>query len=449
MGLLLSVLVACVGVVELLAFYSNVSRNFVTVSTQTNLPELTKKYLEGLEQHRKNLLSQIPTDDDEQIYVTEEISLDNIRVESCTKVETKSRSSSPRICFFDDKPTTNGSVLSHFDSVTTTSVDESKSSLNHIQTESKSRNETPQNSFITNNDDVAVLTVSLPEETTLVKEELKVLQKPRSKSPSPVPHRFGEQEIASKSLEETISIKEELEVLQKPRSRSLSPVPQRFDEQEIASKGSDETTLVKKELEVFQKPRSKSPSPIPQRFGEQEIFRRSPSPYPSLVLSVPRNSICSELLDNATVSVAEVDEETVSRSPTPEKIHVILESKHNTTEYWTNKVLVVPPTKSRSPSLPDSKKSQSLDSFSSSSKSETRVIKQQSETFSVESVLNRISNISTNEENELEDEIKNYDEQFLDSLDGVKKKKLSRSSSLRRSRKKKALNVSLDSESKG
>ena len=411
MGLLLSVLVACVGVVELLAFYSNVSRNFVTVSTQTNLPELTKKYLEGLEQHRKNLLSQIPTDDDEQIYVTEEISLDNIRVESCTKVETKSRSSSPRICFFDDKPTTNGSVLSHFDSVTTTSVDESKSSLNHIQTESKSRNETPQNSFITNNDDVAVLTVSLPEETTLVKEELKVLQK--------------------------------------PRSRSLSPVPQRFDEQEIASKGSDETTLVKKELEVFQKPRSKSPSPIPQRFGEQEIFRRSPSPYPSLVLSVPRNSICSELLDNATVSVAEVDEETVSRSPTPEKIHVILESKHNTTEYWTNKVLVVPPTKSRSPSLPDSKKSQSLDSFSSSSKSETRVIKQQSETFSVESVLNRISNISTNEENELEDEIKNYDEQFLDSLDGVKKKKLSRSSSLRRSRKKKALNVSLDSESKG
>ena len=411
MGLLLSVLVACVGVVELLAFYSNVSRNFVTVSTQTNLPELTKKYLEGLEQHRKNLLSQIPTDDDEQIYVTEEISLDNIRVESCTKVETKSRSSSPRICSFDDKPTTNGSVFSHFDRVTTTSVDESKSSLNHIQTESKSRNETPQNSFITNNDDVAVLTVSLPEETTLVKEELKVLQKPRSKSPSPVPHRFGEQEIASK--------------------------------------GSDETTLVKKELEVFQKPRSKSPSPIPQRFGEQEIFRRSPSPYPSLVLSVPRNSICSELLDNATVSVAEVDEETVSRSPTPEKIHVILESKHNTTEYWTNKVLVVPPTKSRSPSLPDSKKSQSLDSFSSSSKSETRVIKQQSETFSVESVLNRISNISTNEENELEDEIKNYDEQFLDSLDGVKKKKLSRSSSLRRSRKKKALNVSLDSESKG
>lgn len=68
-------------------------------------------------------------------------------------------------------------------------------------------------------------------------------------------------------------------------------------------------------------------------------FRRSPSPFPTFKITSPRNSVCSELLDDAA-SVAEVDE-----------VDIILDasaSSHKSAQYWDNKALVVNAKKSKS-----------------------------------------------------------------------------------------------------
>ncbi|XP_044268377.1 paxillin homolog 1 isoform X1 [Tribolium madens] len=287
MGLLLSVLVACVGVVELLAFYSNVTRNFVTTSTQTNLPDLTKRYLQDLEKLNTT---------------TRQISSEDIELE-VGDVVTRSRSSTPKRFLLTEK-----------------------------EDHDRSRSPTPRRFIVTNaNGENSNLPKFIVEEKNSTQKQFKI-----------------------------------------KKDDTVFPLPKEF----------------------IVTPHSRSPSPIPRRFGEQQevIFRRSPSPYPNPVLPVPRNSICSELLENPTLSVVEVDEEQISRSPTPEKLDLILESKHDSTEYWTNKMLVVPRSKSR-------------ESSKSASPCSSR----------------------TPEE---------FDEQFLDSLDGVKRSKLSRSSSSRKSRKR-------------
>ncbi|EFA03662.2 hypothetical protein TcasGA2_TC013757 [Tribolium castaneum] len=321
MGLLLSVLVACVGVVELLAFYANVTRNFVTTSTQTNLPDLTQRYLQDLQKLKENQTGQTSED---------------IEVEVGNVVVSRSRSSTPRRFLLTEKE-------------------------NH----DRSRSPTPRRFIVTNaNNDKP----NLPQ--FIVKER-------NSRSESP--HKQFE-------------IKKD-----EKQSETFFPLPKEFI---VTEEGTE-------------KPPSRSPSPVPRRYGEQQevAFRRSPSPYPSLVLPVPRNSICSELLENPTVSVVEVDEEQISRSPTPEKLDLILESKHDSTEFWTNKILVVPPAKTAR---------------------ETR----------------KSASPSSSKPQENSPEAKEFDEQFLDSLDGVKRNKLSRNSSLRKSRKKKAPNVPINNESK-
>lgn len=56
MGLLLSILVACVGVVELVTFYANVTRTLTSRSTQTtNLDHLSEFYIDELKKHRANI----------------------------------------------------------------------------------------------------------------------------------------------------------------------------------------------------------------------------------------------------------------------------------------------------------------------------------------------------------------------------------------------------------
>ncbi|RZC42830.1 uncharacterized protein BDFB_004157, partial [Asbolus verrucosus] len=306
MGLLLSILVACVGVVELLAFYSNVTRSFVTTCTWTELTDLNRRYLEEFEKHKKN------------------ISVSNYNgVSSSEKIKTEF----------------NESVV-------------------------------------------------------------------KSNSPSPSFRRFlliGEGAQSSSILENGKQISSAEEILQ-------------TDFISTDQKAKPESPIT--DAEDAEKPRSRSPSPIPKRLGEQEAFRRSPSPYPSLVLPVLRKSICSELLDNPTISVVEVDEELLSRTPTPERIDQILESNNIKTQYSSNQILEVPSrTRFCSVDLKANNQPQ---------------VPQPESDFALKDLDRPTQNANENDE-----DVKEYDEQFLDSLDGVKKKKIGRSGASRRSKKKK------------
>ncbi|KAJ3633699.1 hypothetical protein MTP99_010632 [Tenebrio molitor] len=407
MGLLLSVLVACVGVVELLAFYSNVSRSLVTTSTQTPLPDLAKRYHDSIEDLQRNLQNQTRTNNNVVECETKtesscvQISSENIEVEFADASVPKSRSPSPRRFFL-------------------------------LEREGKERSPSPRHFLVANAN---------------VDSEIENLPK----------------YVVEQQNETGEAAQQKQYIIRSEEVKSTPPIP--LPKQFVVTER--EPTIV----ESVENPRSRSPSPIPKRLGEQDsMFRRSPSPYPSLVLSVPRNSICSELLDNPTISVVEVDEEYISRSPTPEKLDFILESKHNTTEFWTNKILVVPPTKQRSHS-PECRKLQkagacSLDDNLLSKPEEN---KSQSESVQLKDEIKKLeakfffefeskpvvdlkeSEASAQVDDEIEIEVKEYDEQFLDSLDGVSKKKLCRNSASRRSRKKRAPNVPTDSnnESKG
>jgi hypothetical protein len=407
MGLLLSVLVACVGVVELLAFYSNVSRSLVTTSTQTPLPDLAKRYHDSIEDLQRNLQNQTRTNNNVVECETKtesscvQISSENIEVEFADASVPKSRSPSPRRFLL-------------------------------LEREGKERSPSPRHFLVANAN---------------VESEIENLPK----------------YVVEQQNETGEAAQQKQYIIRSEDDKSTPPIP--LPKQFVVTER--EPTIV----ESVENPRSRSPSPIPKRLGEQDsTFRRSPSPYPSLVLSVPRNSICSELLDNPTISVVEVDEEYISRSPTPEKLDFILESKHNTTEFWTNKILVVPPTKQRSHS-PECRKLQkagacSLDDNLLSKPEEN---KSQSESVQLKDEIKKLeakfsfefeskpvvdlkeSEASAQVDDEIEIEVKEYDEQFLDSLDGVSKKKLCRNSASRRSRKKRAPNVPTDSnnESKG
>lgn len=155
-------------------------------------------------------------------------------------------------------------------------------------------------------------------------------------------------------------------------------------------------------------------------------YERCPSPFPSFDLTVPRNSICSELLDDA--SVAEVDERSRSSSPLPpgltlssshtcsysesttsEKIEGIMTAgttAHSSKEYWSNTVLVVPTRKSKSRST-----SPALKQIADDHKPEP-----------LSSNINEVNcSLSDDDENNLE--VQSYTDNLKDSLDGVGRNK--------------------------
>lgn len=68
MGLLLSILVACVGVVEIVTFYTKITRTLTSQSTQTtNFDQLSEFYIEELKKHRTKIEEDLQNIDRENV----------------------------------------------------------------------------------------------------------------------------------------------------------------------------------------------------------------------------------------------------------------------------------------------------------------------------------------------------------------------------------------------
>lgn len=143
-----------------------------------------------------------------------------------------------------------------------------------------------------------------------------------------------------------------------------------------------------------------------------EEFHRDRSPYPNLNVTVRKGSISMEMLDTTKVSMVEYDEDQDSAS---NKIDIITKTDNNTTEYTSNQVLVMPPrddnkglgvvskeARSKSASRPDVPASEAMRRVNSSSKMYDKDLEDPSSLFV--NVLN-----------------KGEDEEFRNSLDGIKR----------------------------
>lgn len=116
MGLLLSILVACVGVVEIVAFYTKITRTLTSQSTQTtNFEQLSDFYIEELKKHKANIEENLKNIDRESLkeeeskrlrrsakryFLTEDISqsvedIDEQKRITVTEDHSRSRSPSP------------------------------------------------------------------------------------------------------------------------------------------------------------------------------------------------------------------------------------------------------------------------------------------------------------------------------------------------------------------
>ncbi|CAG9771308.1 unnamed protein product [Ceutorhynchus assimilis] len=221
MGLLLSILVTCVGVVELLAFYHNVRRRVVYQPVQTGLSNVQVQYFKELEGIRDRLEAQL-----EQLNNSKSTNLPRFHL-----------------------------------TIHESGEDDAELSL------AKSRSPTP---------DITAEFINLE------------------------------------------------------KSKSQECVPEFLNEEH-------------KHTDIFKK-----------KLGHIEVevdgdlyYRRSPSPFPSYDLTAPRNSVCSELLDDI-VSVAEVDEPINAEETYQSGILDAGASAHSSTDYWENKALLVPKRGSRS-----------------------------------------------------------------------------------------------------
>lgn len=202
----------------------------------------------------------------------------------------------------------------------------------------------------------------------------------RSRSSSP--RRF----LVSEKKHEDVSSTRQFVVLEEPQGIQKSKAQECLPEYLIEEEPRDDVLRY-----VLKDENGPVPMPLPEKFvvsqhnGTAEVktdvfkkklghtvvevdgelyFRRSPSPFPSFDLTAPRNSVCSELLDDC----AEVDEPSRSNSGSPvnanlayeaascsEKVNDLLDNSraaHSSTDYWEAKALIVPlrKSKSRSPS---------------------------------------------------------------------------------------------------
>lgn len=332
MGLLLSVLVACVGVVELLAFYSNVNRALATTSA-TNVTEHNPT-------NTNDLLKRCASEKEINIQ-SEDIELE------FSKNVSKRESDFPR-----------------------------KYLLTETQTNSKSHS---RRFFVTNEVNENIESELLPN-FTLEKKEC------------------DQNRRCNKFVVRGVN---------KPgRSSSPLPLPKKFTVTEL----NGESHYRKQD--------------------EEGNFRRSASPYPAPVhAGVPKISVSNELLDNPKASVLEVVKE-FSKSPTPEKHDLLLQSAHRTTEFWTNKLPVIP-SKSKRGSCSPNPKIKHRSAFHSPEKPYFCLRRKSKSISDLEVLFSGDFQINNTDEF-----VNTHDEHLLDSLDGVKRKKLTRNNAARKSRRR-------------
>ncbi|XP_050309429.1 uncharacterized protein LOC126745572 isoform X7 [Anthonomus grandis grandis] len=325
MGLLLSVLVTCVGIVELLTVYQRVIQRVKPQTQLTSSTTLQNHYLSELKNVRERLATQL--EELKKQEATEKIptfrlnSHEDIDVEYKSNIVAKSRSPSPR---------------------------------RFLVTERKNS--------------------SSPTRRFVLSEEPQGIQSLR-KSPAQecIPEYLIEEKKNNGEVPRFILKDDE------------GPVPLPLPEKFVVA---EPNTTTNAKTDIFRK---KMGHTLVEVDGEL-YYRRSPSPFPSFDLTVPRNSICSELLDEAC-SLEEVDESSRSSySPVniipsseepehtatlkdynkishknpgldinkPGRINALLVTSaesHSSKDYWVNKALVVPnrecKSRSTSPSPPE------------------------------------------------------------------------------------------------
>ncbi|CAG9862676.1 unnamed protein product [Phyllotreta striolata] len=258
MGLVLSILVTCIGVVELLTLYRNISRHLRDPPRRDDLSAISERYAREL--------GGIPRRPNQEFRKYAEEPPPSLRLNSHEDVEIeffeelqKSRSPSPRRFLVTEK-------------------ERSSSPRRFVVTEERSSealNDLPE--FLIEEDKCAEKSASKPR--YILKERA------NEESPIPLPRQF----IVSEDVINTIVFNEtDFEVPETPETSASS-------------------------------------------------FLLIDTP------SVPRNSICNELVEEPLRSFEPIR---------GEKVDVILENtNYNTTQYWTNKVLVVPSAPSRSRSV--------------------------------------------------------------------------------------------------
>lgn len=279
MGLLLSILVTCVGVAELFTLCCNVRRRATCAPVEGSLVMFHTRQINELEGIRDNLTKQLqqlhnePTQTMLNRPTLRLNSHEDIEIQFNEGVIARSRSPSPRRFL----------------------VSENKKHSHNVATRQ----------FV-------------------VTEEPQAVQKvQKSKAQECLPEYLIEEETLGKDVPRYV-LKD-----------GVNPVPLPLPEKFFVSEDSEVKS------DVF---RRKLGHNVVEVDGEI-YYERCPSPFPSFDLTVPRNSICSELLDDA--SVAEVDERSRSSSPLPPSLTAGT-TAHSSKDYWTNTVLVVPPRKSKS-----------------------------------------------------------------------------------------------------
>nr|XP_023015084.1 paxillin-B isoform X1 [Leptinotarsa decemlineata] len=270
MGLILSILVACMGACELIALCANVRRNITSSPVRGDLSTISDRYVKELKGSGSNTVPNSQTTLNEFIKTasnsTRLNSHEDVEMEY-KKSKQKCRSPSPRKFLITEKE-----------------IDSERSS--------------PSSRHFVVSDDMSPF-VRSPAHTSIQEYSIKEV---KNSIESPDKPRYVLQEEENSET-------------------SIIPLPKQF-------------ILTENTAIVLNCQRERSLSPLP----------------PVDLPQVPRNSFCNDLLNTGEVHL----DKNISRSPTPgEKVDVILESSSfNTTQYWTNKVLVVPSnrSKSRSPS---------------------------------------------------------------------------------------------------
>uniref|UniRef100_A0A6P7GST8 Uncharacterized protein LOC114341754 n=1 Tax=Diabrotica virgifera virgifera TaxID=50390 RepID=A0A6P7GST8_DIAVI len=337
MGLMLSVLVCCVGVIELITFYHNITRHFTDPPQRGDLSTVSDRYIHELGGIRKRIA------EDLQKYQEQSQSTPTLRLNSHEDIE-----------------------------------------IEYSEELQRSRSPSPRRFLVTEKEDPQGESNS--PRKFLISEEPNGLK--RSKSQDSIPEFL----IHEEQNTEKSSHKPRYILKEKQTEESPLPLPRQFivSEETLNTVVFEDTDFEVPASSVFH---DKSPSP----------FLTVEPPH------VPRNSICNEL------DREEEEEEALKAIPPhqSQKVDVILENtSHNTTQYWTNKVLVVP-------SGTSSSRSRSISPDRSTS-SDTR------------------ENI---------DNSTKYDEKYLNNLDGVSKaKSIKRFGSSRKSVKRKTVDHNQNSQ---
>ncbi|CAH0556596.1 unnamed protein product [Brassicogethes aeneus] len=437
MGLLLSVLVACVGFVELLDFFYNVRRNLVPAEN----PGTLQTFVKDIDTGKGIDVTEVDDDRIPRVRLDRILSHEDIEIEFnknvlenrsssnlqkrylVTEKEEKVRSRTPSPRRFVVTEESNGSLQrsNHQNSIPEFLFQEKQNgnaSSTNKRIVLKGQEETGRSSPIP---------LPLPKQFVVTEEVLTHLQ-----AQKPIPNieiRDSVCEAISHQANPSIEQKELFINTENNEVRIFETTSAKLDQFLTA--------------ERLSPARSRSPSPIPRKYAE--AFRRSPSPFPSFELMAPRNSICTELLDNPPVSVMEVDEECYrSKSPSPEN-YIVEHTNNNTVEYRTNKVKVTTPERSKSPNTTVVSALSVPQGTRSRSKSESDSKDYNFNTGAVKKATSQNQVTIEEDFSKRNSEDVMYDESFLNELDGVKSKHKGRNRKQRRKSTQK--NNSLDKPS--